>query len=130
MANLNSSELVISQAICKSETPNFAYSRGDEVSGRFSRGLRQMLCNANRIIMTKSEIILGCLLAPGRRFKWLLMLFYSGRMQNYTNTRKLIKTITAVQGTKKNENIKALWYLMFLEVSSDTNQTALIDTWF
>lgn len=55
-ANLNSSVLVISRAICKSETQIFAYSGGDEVSGR---GLRQMLCNANRIIMTKCEIILA-----------------------------------------------------------------------
>lgn len=50
-----------------------------------------MLCNANHIIMTKCEIILGCLLAPGSCIKWLLMSFYSGGMhkpQKYTKSNK------------------------------------------
>lgn len=32
--------------------------------GAFSRGLSNLLCNANCIIMTKCEIILGCQSAP------------------------------------------------------------------
>lgn len=49
------------------------------------------------------------------------------KLHKYTETNK---DNHSCAGYKKNENIKALWYLMFLEVSSDTNQTGLIDTWF
>lgn len=47
------------------------------------------------------------------------------KLHKYTKTNKDNLQLCRVQILKKKrkkiENIKALWYLMFLEVSSDTN---------
>lgn len=37
-----------------------------------------MFCNANRVFVTKWEIMPECLLTPGNCIECLLMLFYSG----------------------------------------------------
>lgn len=54
---------IAGEAVCFSAAQWF-WLNAERNGGAFSRGFSSTLCNANHVIMTKCEIILGCQLAP------------------------------------------------------------------